>query len=75
MLDLSHLGIVQTAGLLLPVTADERNGVAFFEQVDTILHLPVLHADFAGYALDVDLFHVVKKGSVLGNHLEFAPVD
>ena len=58
MLDLGDGDIVQPPGLLLPVTADERNGVSLLEKVDAILHLPILDADGTGDIVNIDVLHI-----------------
>ena len=58
MLDLGDGDIVQPPGLLLPVTADERNGVSFLEKVDAILHLPILDTDGTGDIVNIDVLHI-----------------
>ena len=74
MLDLGDGDIVQPPGLLLPVTADERNGVSFLEKVDAILHLPILHGKGARDVVYVDILHIhkvllINQLSQAGNYL------
>ena len=57
MAHFGHLGIVQAAGLLLAVAADERDGVAVCEEVGAVLDLPVLQVQEAGDVADIDFFH------------------
>ena len=53
MLDFGDLLVVQSAGALLALSADERNGAALFEKHCAILYLPVLHLKGIGYIIYV----------------------
>ena len=59
MLDLRHLDIRKAARAFLAVTADERDGAAFPEEFDAILHLPLLNVQQLGYIVQIQFFHGV----------------
>ena len=60
VLDLRHSHVVKTSGLLLSVTADERDGVSFLEKLHAVLHLPILHGKGARDVVYVDILHIHK---------------
>ena len=53
VLDLGHVDVVQAAGALLAVAADEGNGAAVGEELGAVLHLPGLDAQQLCYIFNV----------------------
>ena len=58
MLHFGDSRIVQSTGLLLAVTADERNRGTFLKKTDTVFDLPVLDAQLPGDFMDIKGFHL-----------------
>ena len=58
VLDLGDGYIIQPSGLLLPVTADERNRVALLEKMYAVLDLPILDSDGTGNIINIDILHI-----------------
>ena len=67
MLDFRHGGVVHTAGLLLAVAADKRNGVAVGKHEGAILNLPGLQTEVGSYLLNIEFFHFpnLRKRSLM----------